>query len=253
MREIVESCICTQNINRTQPWLHRASSCRALRTPPAPRPAAMSHRPLRRRTRVHARLRSPGGLSPLPPCRRPSAPHRPHRRGHGRRHGPAEGDPRARTASPCPCRAPEAPGYTVDVATDELALTTERSGKTVLGTAGGDTGGLRFRSDGSGSTPPRSPTGRGRTASSTLTADTTLDGATVEARLTPAPTATSWTGTSRAAAPTNWASPTTCRRPATGTATARRRPRRAVPVSTSPGRSTPARSNTRPSARPRTT
>ncbi|MGO4428799.1 glycoside hydrolase, partial [Streptomyces sp. MCAF7] len=40
------------------------------------------------------------------------------------------------------------PGYTVDIATDALAVTTERAGETVLSTAGGDTGGLRFRSGG---------------------------------------------------------------------------------------------------------
>ncbi|GDY60136.1 hypothetical protein SVIO_107590 [Streptomyces violaceusniger] len=58
------------------------------------------------------------------------------------------------------------PGYTVDIATGELALTTERAGEAVLSTAGGDTGACDSAPAASGSTPPRSPTGHGRTASS---------------------------------------------------------------------------------------
>ncbi|MDX3694399.1 glycoside hydrolase family 31 protein [Streptomyces europaeiscabiei] len=79
----------------------------------------------------------------------------------------------------------KAPGYTVDVATDELALTTERSGKTVLGTAGGDTGGLRFRSDERWEQATAVTDWTWKDGVLTLTADTTLTGATVEARLTP--------------------------------------------------------------------
>lgn len=147
-----------------------------------------------------------------------------------------------------------APGYTLDVATDELALTTRRAGKTVLATTSGDTGALRFATtDGTWQHATGVTDWTWKNGVLTVTADSTLAGATVEARITPAPTATSSTGTSEAAHRSNWASPTTCRRPATGTATARPRPRRAVPAPTSPGRWTPARSTTRPSARRRTT
>lgn len=145
------------------------------------------------------------------------------------------------------------PGYTVDIATDVLALTTERSGKTVLDTAGGDTGGLRFRSEETWEHATAVTDWTWRSGVLTLTADTTLDGATVKARLTPEADRYELDWDVEGGSPTNSASPTTCHRPATGTATARRRPRRAVPASTSPGRSTPARSTTRPSARRRTT
>ncbi|WP_411978012.1 TIM-barrel domain-containing protein [Streptomyces phaeochromogenes] len=79
----------------------------------------------------------------------------------------------------------DAPGYTVDIATDALALTTERSGKTVLGTADGDDGGLRFRSDGKWEHATAVTDWTWRSGVLTLTTDTTLDGATVKARLTP--------------------------------------------------------------------
>jgi len=81
--------------------------------------------------------------------------------------------------------AKDAPGYTVDIATDALALTTERSGKTVLGTAGGDDGGLRFRSDGKWEHATAVTDWTWRSGVLTLTTDTTLDGATVKARLAP--------------------------------------------------------------------
>lgn len=77
------------------------------------------------------------------------------------------------------------PGYAVDIATDELALTTERSGKTVLGTAGGDTGGLRFRSDEKWEHATEVTDWTWQSGVLTLTTDTTLDGATVKARITP--------------------------------------------------------------------
>ncbi|WP_413804737.1 TIM-barrel domain-containing protein [Streptomyces sp. OE57] len=77
------------------------------------------------------------------------------------------------------------PGYTVDIATDELALTTERAGNTVLSTAGGDTGGLRFRSGGQWQHATEVTDWTWKDGVLTLTADTTLDGATVAARLTP--------------------------------------------------------------------
>lgn len=146
------------------------------------------------------------------------------------------------------------PGYTLDVATDELALTTRRAGKTVLATTSGDTGALRFATaDGTWQHATGVTDWTWKNGVLTVTADSTLDGATVEARITPEPTATSSTGTSEAAHRSSWVSPTTCRRPATGTATARPRPRRAGPAPTSPGRWTPARSTTRRSARRRTT
>ncbi|WP_189938062.1 glycoside hydrolase family 31 protein [Streptomyces sulfonofaciens] len=77
------------------------------------------------------------------------------------------------------------PGYTVDVDKDAFLLTTRRAGATVLRSAAGDTGGLRFRSHGTWqhATGLTGWTFEGGVL--TLTADTTLDGATVEARVTP--------------------------------------------------------------------
>ncbi|GAA1086631.1 hypothetical protein GCM10009577_04350 [Streptomyces javensis] len=79
----------------------------------------------------------------------------------------------------------KAPGYTVDIATDELAVTTERAGEVVLSTADGGTGGLRFRSGGQWQHATEVTDWRWKDGVLTLTADTTLDGATVRARLTP--------------------------------------------------------------------
>ncbi|MFF7656158.1 TIM-barrel domain-containing protein [Streptomyces sp. NPDC007983] len=78
------------------------------------------------------------------------------------------------------------PGYVVDIATDELAVTTERAGKAVLSTADGDTGGLRFRSGGQWQHATEVTDWTWRGGVLTLSADTTLDGATVAVRLTPA-------------------------------------------------------------------
>lgn len=78
-----------------------------------------------------------------------------------------------------------APGYTVDVATDRLALTTSRGGKPLLGTAVGDTGGLRFRSGGSWQHATKVTDWSWKKGVLSLTAATTLDGATVTAHLTP--------------------------------------------------------------------
>lgn len=76
-------------------------------------------------------------------------------------------------------------GYSVSVRTDgQLALTTRRSGRTVLAT-GPDA--LRFRSGGTWQHATRLTDWRWRNGVLTLTADTTLPGAQVEARLTPAP------------------------------------------------------------------
>ncbi|MFJ1970214.1 TIM-barrel domain-containing protein [Streptomyces sp. NPDC087903] len=77
------------------------------------------------------------------------------------------------------------PGYRVEVATDELALDTERTGSTLLSTAGGDTGALRFRSAGAWQHATQVTDWSWKSGVLTLTADTTLDGATVTARLTP--------------------------------------------------------------------
>ncbi|GLV77111.1 glycoside hydrolase [Streptomyces hygroscopicus subsp. hygroscopicus] len=78
------------------------------------------------------------------------------------------------------------PGYTVDVAKGEFTLTTRRAGRTVLESATGDTGGLRFRSGGTWQHATALTGWSFERGVLTLTADTTLDGATVEARLTPA-------------------------------------------------------------------
>ncbi|MDX2521190.1 glycoside hydrolase family 31 protein [Streptomyces stelliscabiei] len=83
--------------------------------------------------------------------------------------------------------AGKAPGYTVDVSTDgDLTLTTGRAGAPVLATAGGDTGGLRFRSGGAWQHATDVTAWSWKNGVLTLTADTTLDGAGIEARLTPA-------------------------------------------------------------------
>ncbi|MFI6460896.1 glycoside hydrolase family 31 protein [Streptomyces sp. NPDC050538] len=80
---------------------------------------------------------------------------------------------------------PGSPGYSVTVpTTGQLALTTRRSGRTVLATAADA---LRFRA-GSGSDWQHATTLTGwswQAGVLTLTADTTLPGTTVEARLTP--------------------------------------------------------------------
>ncbi|MFF5277579.1 TIM-barrel domain-containing protein [Streptomyces sp. NPDC000133] len=81
---------------------------------------------------------------------------------------------------------PTSPGYTIEVSTDgALALTTERAGTPVLTTAG-DTGALRFRSGGAWQHATDVTDWSWKDGVLTLTADSTLDGATVEARVTPA-------------------------------------------------------------------
>lgn len=80
----------------------------------------------------------------------------------------------------------KAPGYTVDITTDALAVTTERAGEAVLRTADGDTGSLRFRSGGQWQHATEVTDWTWKDGVLALTADTTLDGATVKARLTPA-------------------------------------------------------------------
>lgn len=83
-------------------------------------------------------------------------------------------------------RSRNAPGYTVQVATDRLALTTRRSGTTVLSTAPGDTGALRFRTAGTWQYATRVTDWSWRDGTLTLTAATTASGATVRASVTPA-------------------------------------------------------------------
>lgn len=81
--------------------------------------------------------------------------------------------------------SPGAPGYTLRVATGELGLMTTRGGHAVLATAGGGTGGLRFRAGGSWQRATRVTGWSWRDGVLSLRADTTLPGATVSARLTP--------------------------------------------------------------------
>ncbi|NEC85296.1 TIM-barrel domain-containing protein [Streptomyces sp. SID12501] len=102
----------------------------------------------------------------------------------------AKGGPKvARTAHAVTVSVPAstgAPGYTLDVATDELALTTRRAGKTVLATASGDTGALRFTSaDGTWQHATGVTGWTWKDGVLTVTADSTLDDATVAARITP--------------------------------------------------------------------
>ncbi|SEO91700.1 glycoside hydrolase family 31 protein [Actinacidiphila rubida] len=79
----------------------------------------------------------------------------------------------------------DAPGYRLDVATGQLALTTTRAGRTVLGTAPGDTGALRFRSGGQWQHATGVTGWSWHDGVLTLTADTTVAGATATARITP--------------------------------------------------------------------
>ncbi|MET8243011.1 glycoside hydrolase family 31 protein [Streptomyces sp. NPDC005202] len=78
-----------------------------------------------------------------------------------------------------------APGYTLQVTTTQLAFTTRRLGTTVLATAGGDTGALRFRTGGGPQHATKVTAWSWKDGVLTLTADTTAAGATVEARITP--------------------------------------------------------------------
>lgn len=79
-----------------------------------------------------------------------------------------------------------APGYTLRVMTDQLALTTSRSGSTVLATAGEKAGGaLRFRAAGAWQHATRVTDWDWKNGTLALTAATTLPGATVRARITP--------------------------------------------------------------------
>ncbi|MGY1503497.1 TIM-barrel domain-containing protein [Streptomyces sp. QTS52] len=103
---------------------------------------------------------------------------------------PAKNGPKvARTAHAVTVTVPASagtPGYTLDVATGELALTTRRAGKTVLATASGNTGALRFTAvDGTWQHATGVTGWTWKQGILTVTADSTLDGATVEARITP--------------------------------------------------------------------
>ncbi|MFI1163402.1 glycoside hydrolase family 31 protein [Streptomyces sp. NPDC020801] len=77
------------------------------------------------------------------------------------------------------------PGYTLEVTTGQLALTTRRFNSTVLATAPGDTGALRFRTPGAWQHATRVTGWTWKHGVLTLTAATTAAGATVEARVTP--------------------------------------------------------------------
>src|SRR4051812_21680775 len=86
----------------------------------------------------------------------------------------------ARTANAVTVSVPASvntPGYTLDVATDELALTTRRSGKTVLATTSGDTGALRFATaDGTWQHATGVTDWTWKNGVLTVTANSTLDG-----------------------------------------------------------------------------
>ncbi|WP_244217199.1 glycoside hydrolase family 31 protein, partial [Streptomyces carpinensis] len=78
-----------------------------------------------------------------------------------------------------------APGYALHMTRDQLAFTTSRSGTTVLATAPGDAGALRFRTAGTWQHATRVTGWAWKGGVLTLTAATTAAGATVEARVTP--------------------------------------------------------------------
>lgn len=146
-----------------------------------------------------------------------------------------------------------APGYRLQVTTGQLSFTTLRSGGTVLATASGDTGALRFRTAGTWHHATRVTGHAWKDGTLTLTADTTAPGATIEARVTPSADRYQLRWRVIGATPNGSAWPAICRPPVTGTAMERPRPRTAAPPPTSPGRWTAARSCTPPSARPPTT
>jgi alpha-glucosidase (family GH31 glycosyl hydrolase) len=78
-----------------------------------------------------------------------------------------------------------APGYSIDVATGSLAIRTVRRGHTVLATAGGGTGGLRFHAGGAWQRVTKVTGWSWKGGVLRLDADTTLGGVTAEALLTP--------------------------------------------------------------------
>ncbi|MFF8943259.1 glycoside hydrolase family 31 protein [Streptomyces sp. NPDC014864] len=82
-------------------------------------------------------------------------------------------------------RSGNAPGYTVDVTERQLSFAVRRSGRTLLATADGDTGALRFRTGEDWQHATRLTDWSWTKGVLTLTAATTAPGATVEARLTP--------------------------------------------------------------------
>lgn len=78
-----------------------------------------------------------------------------------------------------------APGYELDIATDNLTMTTRRAGRTVLSTAGGDTGGLRFYAAGGWQRATQLTSWTWHNGVLALTAATTQAGTTVQVRITP--------------------------------------------------------------------
>lgn len=79
-----------------------------------------------------------------------------------------------------------APGYRLATGAGDLALTTSSKGRTVLATAGGGTGALRFHAGGGWQHATAVTGWTWRDGVLTLTAGSTLPGATVTARITPA-------------------------------------------------------------------
>lgn len=82
-------------------------------------------------------------------------------------------------------RTATTPGYQLDIAADTMTMTTRRSGATVLATAGGDTGGLRFYAGNAWQRATRLTAWTWQNGVLTLTAASTEPGATVQARITP--------------------------------------------------------------------
>ncbi|MCO5973554.1 glycoside hydrolase family 31 protein [Actinoallomurus sp. WRP6H-15] len=80
-----------------------------------------------------------------------------------------------------------APGYSVKVATESLTITTTRGGRTVLATAGGTVGGLRFRDGGTWQRATRVTGWSWKNGVLRLDTATTRDGVTAEALITPKP------------------------------------------------------------------
>ncbi|MEU6404693.1 glycoside hydrolase family 31 protein [Streptomyces sp. NPDC046985] len=79
-----------------------------------------------------------------------------------------------------------APGYALRVTRSQLSFTTSSSGATVLATATGGDGALRFRAGGAWRHATRVTRWSWQHGTLALTADTTVPGVTVEARVTPA-------------------------------------------------------------------
>ncbi len=84
-------------------------------------------------------------------------------------------------------RTPTAPGYTLDIAKDQLRMTTTRGGKTVLASTGGDTGTFRFLAGGTWHRATKLTGWSWQDGVLRITAGTTTAGTSVELGLTPQP------------------------------------------------------------------